>query len=180
MTKLRSMVLVTIAVVTTACAPMTSGAHLQHALDVARYHTFDWGPAGALPAGDPQLDRNPFFRDHLEGAVEKHLAMHGFERVQSGTPDLLVHYHASITSRIDVNRIDREYGYCYDATCESRVFDYEAGTLVLDFVDPRTNRVIFRGWAQSAVKPMPNDRDVMATRINEAVAQMLERFPRSM
>src|SRR5204862_1367540 len=105
--------------------------------------------------------------------------MRGYERAESGTPDLLVHYHASITSRIDVNRIDRQYGYCYDPMCETRVFDYEAGTLVLDFVDARTNRVIFRGWAQGTVQEMLDKGDVTAKRIDEAVGQILERFPRS-
>ena len=78
----------------------------------------------------------------------------------SGTPDLLIHYHASINQRIDVNRLDREYGYCYDDDCRAGVIEYEAGTLVLDIVDTRTNRVIWRGWAQDSVEGvLDNHRD---------------------
>ena len=29
---------------------------------------------------------------------------------------------------------------------------YEAGTLLLDFVDTRTNRVVWRGWAEGSVE----------------------------
>lgn len=86
---------------------MTVSSHVQHSLDVAQYRTYDWGLPDALPAGDPRLDKNPFFQDHTQGAVERQLAAKGFQRSTSGTPDLLVHYHASITQRIDVNRIDR-------------------------------------------------------------------------
>jgi len=95
----------------------------------------------------------------------------------TGTPDLLVHYHASITQRIDVNRVDREHGYCYGENCSVRVFEFETGTLVLDMVDTRTNRVIWRGWAQDSLQGLLDNPDRMARTINEAVRRMLEKFP---
>jgi hypothetical protein len=106
------------------------------------------------------------------------LAAKGLERATSGTPDLLIHYHANISQRIDVDRVDRASGYCYGEDCEPSTIEYEAGTLVLDLVDARTNRVIWRGWAQNTVKEMLNDRDKMAEQINEAVTRMLQRLPR--
>ena len=36
----------------TGCATMNVSSHVQRGLDVSRYHTYDWGPADALPAGD--------------------------------------------------------------------------------------------------------------------------------
>jgi hypothetical protein len=152
-------------------------SHAERGLDFAPYRTYDWGPADALPTGDPRLDKNPFFQDHLQGAIEKQLAASGFERSTSGTPDLLIHYHASISQRIDVNRIDREYGYCYDEHCHVRIVDYEAGTLVLDIVDTRTNRLIWRGWAQDSLDGVLDNQDRMAKNIDEAVRRMLRRFP---
>jgi hypothetical protein len=156
---------------------MNVSSHVERGLEFSRYHTYDWGPADALPTGDPRLDKNPFFRDHLEGAVEKRLAAKGFERSTSGTPDLLIHYHANITDRIDVNRVDRQYGYCYGVDCSARVVEYEGGTLVLDIVDARTNRVIWRGWAQDSVEDMLNNQDRMARKIDEAVERMLKLLP---
>ena len=55
---------------------------------------------------------------------------------------------------------------------------YEAGTLVLDIVDARTSRLMWRGWAQGSVKEMLDHQDVMARRIDEAVTRMFKRFPR--
>ena len=95
----------------------------------------------------------------------------------SGTPDLLIHYHASINQRIDVNRVDRRYGYCYGVDCPADVIEYEAGTLVLDIVDSRTNRVIWRGWAQDTVEGVLDNEDEMARQIDEAVTRMLARLP---
>jgi hypothetical protein len=161
--------------VATACAPMTVSSHVERGLDTTRYRTFEWGPADALPTGDPRLDRNPFFKDHFEGAVEKQLAARHIEMTPTN-PDLLIHYHASISHRIEVNRTDNQYGYCANEDCNTRVNDFEAGTLILDIVDAHTNRLIWRGWAQRALGDMLENQDHMAERIDEAVRRMLARF----
>jgi hypothetical protein len=157
---------------------MNVSSHVQSGLDFARYRTYDWGPADELPTGDPRLDKNPFFQDHVLGAVEKQLAARGFERAESeGKADLLIHYHASINQRFDVYNVDREHGYCYDDDCKARVMNYEAGTLVLDIIDSRTKRVIWRGWAQDSVEDVLNNPDRMAKKIDEAVRRMLAKLP---
>lgn len=163
-----------------ACAArMTVSSHMERGLDLSRYGTFDWGPADALPTGDPRLDRDPFFKDHVQGAVERGLLARGLQLAETGSPDLLIHYHAHISRRIDVNRIDHDYGYgyCSQPGCRSDVVQYEAGTLVLDIVDAQTNRLVWRGWAQNTVANMLADRDVMARTIDQAVARMLLRLP---
>ena len=161
----------------TACATMNVSSHALTGADFAQYRTFDWGPADALPTGDPRLDRDPFFQDHLQGALEKGFAGKGFERVSAGTPDLLIHYHANISRRIDINRLDSERGYCYGDDCQVRTVEIEAGTLVVDVIDASTNRLVWRGWAQHSVQDMLNDRDRMEQKINEAVTRMLEQLP---
>jgi hypothetical protein len=165
------------ALAVTGCTTMSVSSHVQSGIDFAQYRTYDWGPADALPTGDPRLDKNPFFQDHVMGAVEKLMAARGYVRSTSRMPDLLIHYHASINQRIDVYGVDQEHGYCYDDDCKVRVNDYEAGTLVLDIVDTRTNRVIWRGWARDSVEDVLNNEDRMARKINEAVTRMLARLP---
>jgi hypothetical protein len=160
-----------------SCATMNVSSHVERGLDFRQYHTYAWGPADALPTGDPRLDKNPFFKDHLEGGVEKDLATRGLTLVASGTPDLLIHYHANVAERLDVNRLDQPRGYCSSESCPGGVISYEAGTIVLDIVDTSTNRVIWRGWAQSHLKDMLDNQDKMAATINEAVTQMLRRLP---
>jgi len=165
-------------IVLSACAArMTVSSHVERGLDLSRYQTFDWGPADALPTGDPRLDRDPFFKDHVQGAVEKGLLARGLQLPTTGSPDLLVHYHAHISDRIDTNRIDRVYGYCSQPGCPPDVVHYEAGTLVLDIIDAQTSRLIWRGWAQNSVGNMLENRDVMAKTIDQAVARMLLRLP---
>jgi hypothetical protein len=161
----------------TACATAISvSSHVERGLDFSRYRSFAWGPADALPTGDPRLDQNPFFKDQVQGAVEKQLALHGIP-VTVGDADLLIHYHANITRRIDPNQADRAYGYCASGDCAPMQVDYEAGTLVLDLIDARTNRLVWRGWAQNSVEDLLHDPDRMAKAIQDGVTRMLQRLP---
>jgi hypothetical protein len=159
------------------CATMMVSSHFERTVDFAQYRTFDWGEPDALPTGDPRLDDNPFFNDHMQGAVEQQLAAKGLALSSAVAPDLLIHYHANVMQRIDVDRVDREYGYCFGEGCAGQAVEYEAGTLILDIVDSRTNRVVWRGWAQDRFQGVIDDRDRLERMINTAVAQMLARFP---
>jgi hypothetical protein len=157
-----------------ACAPVRVSSHVAHDLDFSKYHTFAWGAADAFPAGDPRLDRDPFFVDHLEGAVEKQLVRKGLARADA-RPDLLFHYHAVINRRMDVDQIDREHGYL--RADPAGVFEYESGTLVIDVVDARTDRVVWRGWAEHSVDDILASRDRMASTIDQTVERVMARFP---
>ena len=106
------------------------------------------------------------------------MAVRGLEWVTTGPPDLRIHYHANISERIDIDRLDRDRGYCTGEGCTPPVVNYEAGTLVIDVIDARTNKLIWRGWAQNTVKGMLENQDTMARQIDEAVTRMFTRFPR--
>lgn len=165
------------ALILTGCATMRVSSHTDPGLVWSKYRTFDWGPADTLPPGDPRLDKDPYFQDRVEGAIEKAMASRGFERsTSSERPDLLIHYHATITERIDVDQIDRGYGSCAAEDC-LRVARYEAGTLVVDIVDAESNVLIWRGWAQDSVEGVLGNRERMRRRIDEGVGQMFATLP---
>jgi hypothetical protein len=161
-----------------ACATMNVGSYVERGIDFAPYQTYEWGPADALPTGDPRLDNNPFFQDHVRGAVEKQLARRGFTLTEAGTGDLLIHYHANISQRIEVNGFENGYNCISAEDCRPNVSEYEAGTLVLDVADARTKKVVWRGWARDSVEAALNNQDIMEEQFNEAVRRMMTEFPR--
>ena len=69
-------------------------------------------------------------------------------------------------------------GCCGDSGCAGPPVQFEAGPLVIDVTEARTTRLIWRGWAQSAVQGMLANQDTMARQINEAVARMFGEFPK--
>ena len=162
------------ALMLTACASLTVRSYSAPEFNVTQYRTYDWGQADAVATGDPRLDNNPFFRDRLRADVEKQLATRGLEKTASGTPDLLIHHHESVEPRLAVPAFDREHGSCRD--CRPTI--YEAGTLTIDFVDTRTSRLVWRGWAEGAVDGMIDNQEWMEQQIDEAVSRILAKFPR--
>jgi hypothetical protein len=165
------------AIALAACATMTAGSHVAPAVDLRAFYTYDWGPADALPVGDPRLDSDPYFHDYVQGAIEKQLSAKGLDRATAERPvDLLIHYHANIAMRIDVDRADRARGYCYGDDCTSRVVEYEAGTLVIDVVDAHSRQVIWRGWARDSVDGVLDNPDRLHKKIDAAVRRIFDHF----
>ena len=159
------------------CATMRVSSYIERSADFAQYRTFGWGPADNLPTGDPRLDNNAIFRDYMEGAVERRLAAKGYARVPSDlVPDLVVHYHANISQRFFVDGLDRQY-HCTSYDCEPKTVEYEAGTLMIDITDTRTNRVVWRGWAQDSFDGVIDSQDRLADKVEEAVTRILAQLP---
>jgi hypothetical protein len=159
------------------CASMNVSSHIERGVNFTEYVTYDWGPPDNLPVGDPRLDNNPFFNDYLQGAVEKKLAAKGYERTAGKPADLLIHYHASVNQRLDVYRADQPYGYCY-GDCEPQVVDFEQGTLVIDLVDAKTKKVVWRGWAQDTMTGVIDNQDRLQKQVDEGVTKMMLLLPR--
>ena len=160
------------------CAPMRVSSHVDRDRDFTHYRTFDWGPADRLPAGDQRLERDAFYQDHVQGAVERNLAARGFERADAtATPDVRIHFHAVIDRRIAASQLDAQSGYCDRDNCQTGVSEYEEGTLVVDVIDVRTNRLVWRGWARDSVEGVLENQDRLARKIEEGVRLMFMRLP---
>ena len=172
----RLALMLTIAVAAMGCATMNVSSHIERGVNFAEFMTYDWGPPDNLPVGDPRLDNNPFFNDYLQGAIEKKLAAKGFERVVSGTPDLLVHYHASVNQRMDVYEADNRHGYCY-GDCQPQINNYDQGTLIIDIVDTKSSKVVWRGWAQDTMDGVIDDQPRLEKQVNEGVTKMMKLLP---
>ena len=167
--------IVAAATLATACATMRTGSYLERGADFSRYHTYAWGPADALPIGDPRLDNNPIFRDYLQGAVERGLHRHNLVLIpDSERPDLLIHFHATVRQIFDVGAANHDHGA--SAANEISVVDYDEGTLVIDMIDARDNRLVWRGWATDSVSGIVGSQERMEKKLTEAVMTMLASF----
>ncbi|RRN58981.1 DUF4136 domain-containing protein [Pseudoxanthomonas sp. SGNA-20] len=103
-------------------------------------------------------------------------------------PDLWVNLNAYLQERTDVSTIpevDYDYYYSYRARSyvavpywreRTSVRRYTEGTLNVDLVDARQNRLVWTGVAvgQASSRSTPAERDA---RIDSAVAQIFARYP---
>lgn len=155
-----------------ACAPLRVNASLERGMNFAQYSSYTWAEEHRFSTGDPRLDNNELFQHRLRETVDRTLASRGLEAAAPSTAMLVVHYHANVSQRIDVNALDRPYGYCED--CHSSVYD--AGTITLDFVDARTNKLVWRGWSEGSLEGIDN-QELIEARIDEAVTKILAKLP---
>ena len=158
-------------------ALMPVSSHVEHGLDFARYRTYDWAPADALPLTDVRLRENPFFADDMHGAIDTELNNRGMVRATAERADLLVHYHAAVNERLEVATRPGRFRDCAGDDCRAEVTRYEAGTLVVDLVDASTHRLVWRGWAEHRLDDVLDDPTEVKRRVRSGVRRMFATFP---
>lgn len=155
------------------CAARSVHSYLERGADLGRYQHYAWGPVDRSGTGDPRLDDNDIVQERIQAAIEKQLAAKGFDKVASGSPDLLVHYHVSVEQRIDLTNREPT------TPCpECKPFIYDAGSLVVDLVDAGTNRVVWRGWAEGNVEGLVDNQRWLDAEVDEAVTRIFAQLPR--
>jgi len=147
------------------CSGISASYDFDPRTDFAAYKGYAWLPA-------PREERmNPLVRDRVVAAVDRALQAKGYRT--SSSPDFKVATHAATENRVSVT--DWGYGY-WRAGGGVDVYQYQVGTLILDIVDAKTNRLVWRGTASGVVDPSPKPEET-TKRINEAVEKMLANFP---
>jgi uncharacterized protein DUF4136 len=158
-----------------SCAPVRVNSYVARDLDLRRYHTYAWAATDTFSTGDPRLDNNTFFVERVQRAVDGHLRQKGFEKVGSGQPDFVVHYHARVEQRLDSKELRPGEPGCQADDC--RPFVYDAGTLLIDLVDRRSNQLMWRGWAERGLQGVVDDQTWMDQTVDDAVRRIMARFP---
>ena len=131
--------------------------------------TYFWREGTRLP--------NPLMEERIMQAVDANLQEKGLRRVDDGG-DLTVTYHASAEKSVDIQTFDTGYPYgCWGgcmSTSSTTVRPITTGTLVVDLVDSRTNRLIWRGQGSDTITDDPAETE---RKIYEIVGRMFAEFP---
>jgi len=161
------------------CATRIVNSHVELTADFATYRTYDFGRADALPTGDARLDNNEFIRDYIQGAIEKELAARRLTLV-SNDPDLLIHWHTNVTRELDTEALQAGYHgarNCQGSGCYPAIVDYEMGTLLIDVVDARTQKLLWRAWTRENYSGIIDDQQALRRHVVASVVDMMKRFP---
>jgi len=166
-----------LALATTGCATMRVAAHVERNVNFSQFRTWNWGVPDGLPTGDPRLDNNPMFELQLRSAVEHQLAGKGYVRTPlAGPPDLRARYHVNFSRTVEIAGGAASPGSC-SRDCEPDAYAYQLGTLAVDLVDARTNKVVWSGWSRDNMEGVIDNQDRMEREIDRVVAAMFERIP---
>lgn len=164
-------------------------------VNFAKYRTFDFADTEVKTQGDQNpLLNSPIAQDRIKQAIASELTQRGLRQVETN-PDFLVTTHtyvekaertvydtypgANYAYPYAVGYRGRflpiNYGYWYSPTYYQtpRTEQYREGTLVLDFIDARTNNLVWRG---SMADPV-NDPARLGAEFSKSAKDILDKFP---
>ena len=124
---------------------------------------------------------NSLFIDRVTKAIESNLDAKNYTKSGVDAANILVTFNAKIESKTSTYTDYQAFGigrYRYGGAMISTTssYDYEDGTLVIDVINPKTNKIVWRGVGQTEVehKKTPQEKSEY---INSIVTQIMEQFP---
>jgi hypothetical protein len=163
-----------------SCASIRVGHDFDPEVDFTGFRTYGWltGPEGQ---GGNLLVDNDLIAGRIRGAVDSNLSARGYSPATSGSPDFMLGYHLSTEKKVRVTTVDDFYGYDpYWGPAgrrETRVREYDVGTLVIDVVKASSNELVWRGWGKARLSKQELTPEESTKAANEAVSAILAAFP---
>lgn len=147
-----------------------------------RLQRFQFVEPPDVEGADPFAD-NSLLRKRIRLAVERVLEERGYVSTTSrDQADFLVSYEVLLDREIRVDGASSRVGGFYGTgpffgggLSTATVRSYQESTLVLDFMDPATEGLIWRGWGTGIVGT--RDRDRGQERVEAGVRAIIDQFP---
>jgi hypothetical protein len=164
------------------CTTIPVAVDFDTGTDFATFQTYAWLPNDADMRTNPRL-HNDLLDARVRRSMDAALQSRGFRKVEEAEADFLVTYYLGVESRIDVRTVHSTFSYSrrgWGGTMgtDTRVRQYDRGTMLIDVLHPGERRLVWRGSASSRVT-QTNDLDRRQRQIDQAVESILKRFPPS-
>ncbi len=171
-----------------ACQSIEVSTHYDPALNLSTAKTYAWLNNGRLYVGYKPIDAKAADR-YFRAAVDAQMSARGFSKAPGiDKADLLVNYHAAITSKIDVEetfKYDQAgdggssisgVGNAWPVAEQPKVREYDEGSLIVDILDPSNRNVLWRGEARAIIDYDASEKK-RERRVRRAVKSMFDDFP---
>ncbi len=166
------------AITAAGCAtPLAVDRDYDTTYDFSRLRTYDWLPS---PPGNQMEEMT---EKRVEGSVNSQLQGKGYSR-SAEAPDFLVSVEGikktvtggSVGVGASVSVPVGGRGSVSLGGGRSKPREKQEGTLNLNMVDAKTNKVIWQGTATAAIQPKASPEE-QQQRINQVIAELLKQFP---
>ena len=168
-----------LAILLAACSGVSTSYDFDPEADFTKLSSYAW-----LPAPRKEKD-DSLVLARIHRATDRELAAKGYVAAESGA-DFLLAAHVGSRQRVQVTDWGYSYGIGYGhggyygryvaGPGRIDVYEYEEGSIVLDIVDAKTRKLLWRGVATAVVpdNPKPEQLDKL---VNEAMKKVLAKFP---
>ena len=132
-----------------------------------------------------EMADNTLLNDRIISAIKNDLKLKNYKESAVESADLIVVFYTKVKEKSQVSTsfsgglgyrgYGRGYGYGGGMTTTHQ-YDYEEGTLVIDALNPKTKKIVWRaiGVKELSHKENPQER---TEAVNAAVKKIMEKFP---
>lgn len=167
----------------TGCSTVAVNFEVNESADFAQLKHYAWveeESGDKVRVTKPQVGRN------VVSSVDRHLSRKGYVLTEKSEADFLVSWFGRVKDKVAQNNIDHfynTYGYGALAATQPEMVaegggsrNFSKGTLIIDLLDAKTKKVIWRGTATDTIVADMSEGDVAAY-IERSVRQVLSGFP---
>ena len=125
---------------------------------------------------------NDVLRNNIEYALEQHMDKLGFVFLANGESDILVSYFMLNNNVTLLKRYNKSVNYCsfcvglYQSSDGKSHLKMKPGSLVIDVIDRKTKRSVWRAVSPLNIKTKDNSLEVN-DKLHQAVSAMFTSFP---
>ena len=142
--------------------------------DFTTYQTFCW-----LQGCEFTFTGPPYLKDQISISSIKETIIQEMEHkgyvLDSSNPDFLIDFHITVENKQSiVRRYDENYVELYAPLPEDELYYYMEGTIIIDIVDKKSGRMVWRSHVHSHLENRPN---IPVDHAENSVVQALKDFP---
>lgn len=169
----------------TACRTFQVRSDWDESIAFDGLRRYAWLEPPVTAGADPFAD-NSLLRKRVRTEIEKNLTGRGFESVENpADADFLVTYGVVLDEKLRVNGGVTTYGGyggygrwpigMGTSYGSPDVRNYQDSTLIIDFLNPASKDLVWRGWASGLLQT--RDRDAGRTRFEAGIKAVLDAYP---
>ena len=165
------------------CQAFTVRSDWDRGITFSSFRDYFWIEPLEREKASPFAD-NTLLRKRVRAVVEDELTRRGLRRSQSrADADFLVTYTVLVEERLDVDGLDAFIGGSYHHGHHSlgsfrsttSVDSFQEATLIIDFLDPKSEALVWRGWGKGMLGTRDRERDYAT--LARGVEAILAKYP---
>ncbi len=175
-----------------SCATVNVDVDYDESVDFFHLSRYAWLEDVPPKTGNTIVDSNTLMHDRIHLGIDQWFERHGYLKSKRSEADFLVIYRMVVENKTRVSVLNPYYDYpfswhygynrgyyssfAWNYYPDLQTYEYQRDTLVIDFVDPKTKKLIWRGMAYQDISP--NIRPERKQRyIDKAIQSILSKFP---
>jgi hypothetical protein len=181
--------------ISSCAAPINVSTDFDEAVNFSTLKVYRWHSVNQYNNRSKKYLASDIVDQRLRNNVDQQLAAKGFRIKKTGAVDFLVNYTVTVEDKTDISTYNTYQGYApgfrygmragsfgsgvsigYSSVPSTKVINYRQGTLVIDILKPKTDKLIWRGMADGRL-PKKQTQQESKELLVEVVSKTLENFP---